>query len=232
MADIKNINAGQAVVKLLAEDSQLKAALDTAQARLARFSSEAANLGSRIFIAGQGLGAPFLDSLNVFRAFDDTMRDVAAVTGASDSSFSMLSVFAFTDANIVANSWSVQFRDRADLPSEYDVTFFDRDREWNRFTVVARDAELDNEATAQNTQSVTLYACDRREVAQAFAEYAIRQNMVSRTYSWSGGIDAMPVEIGDIVSVKGELVRVTSVSVEEDFTRKYEGVEYVDARFA
>ena len=149
-----------------------------------------------------------------------------------DADGNPVSVFAFTDANIVANSWSVQFRDRADLPSEYEVTFFDRDREWNRFTVIARDAELDNEATAQNTQSVTLYACDRREVAQAFAEYAIRQNMVSRTYSWSGGIDAMPVEIGDIVSVKGELVRVTSVAVEEDFTRKYEGVEYVDARFA
>ncbi|MBQ6473016.1 MAG: phage tail protein [Victivallales bacterium] len=149
-----------------------------------------------------------------------------------DASGSPVPVFTFDDSNIVAESWSVQFRDRADLPTEYEVTFFDRDREWNRFTVVSRDPELDNEATAQNVQSVTLYACDRRDVAQAFAEYAIRQNMVSRTYAWSGGLSAMPVEIGDIVSLKGDLVRVTAVSVEEDFTRKYEGVEYVDARFA
>ena len=149
-----------------------------------------------------------------------------------DADGSPVPVFAFDDTNIVADTWAVQFRDRAELPTEYEVTFFDRDREWNRFTVVARDPDLDNEATAQNVQTVTLYACDRRDVAQAFADYAIRQNLVSRTYAWSGGLSAMPVEIGDIVSVKGELVRVTAVSAEEDFTRKYEGVEYVDARFA
>ena len=141
-------------------------------------------------------------------------------------------VFKFDANNIVEGTWGVQWRDRYELPTEIEVTFFDKEREWNRFTVVAKDASADDENITPNVESLTLYACDSRAVAEAHAQFILKQNLIRKTYAWTGIMDSLPVDIGDVVQVYDDFVTVTAVTLNEDYTKKYEGVEYVDSRFA
>ncbi len=90
MPDIKNINAGQAVIKLLADDASLRKALNDSQTRLEKFATAAANIGSRLNIVGQYMTAPFKEASRIFAQFDDSMRSVAAVTSASAGDFQKL----------------------------------------------------------------------------------------------------------------------------------------------
>ena len=90
MPDIKNINAGQAVVKLLADDKSLREALKDSQTCLQKFATAATNIGSRLNISGQYMLTPFRQSVGVFAQFDDAMRSVRAVTTASAADFASL----------------------------------------------------------------------------------------------------------------------------------------------
>lgn len=90
MPDIKNINAGQAVIKLLADTKDFQDALQNSQKGLEKFATAAANIGTRLNIVGQYMTAPFKEATRVFAQFDDAMRSVRAVTSANATDFSML----------------------------------------------------------------------------------------------------------------------------------------------
>ena len=139
--------------------------------------------------------------------------------------------YAFDDGNMLADSYSVSYMDRTQSPTEVEVTFFDREREWQRFTVTARDPDKDVEGVAQNTDSVTLYACDRRDVAQAYAQYLLERSMVRRTFKWTGDFDSMPCDIGDVVTVLGNPARIISATFDDEHRRVFEAEEYVAARY-
>lgn len=141
------------------------------------------------------------------------------------------SVYAFDDGNIIADSWSVSYMDRTQSPTEVEVTFFDREREWQRFTVTARDPDKDVEGVSQNTESVTLYACDRRDVAQAYAQYLLERSMIKRTFRWTGDLDSMPCDIGDVVEVYDIPARIISATYDDEHRRVFEAEEYVAERY-
>ena len=90
MPDIKNINAGQAVIKLMADNTQFKEAIENSKKSLDAFFTAAANIGSRLNIVGQYMTAPFKEAAHIFAQFDDSMRSVAAVTSASAADFASL----------------------------------------------------------------------------------------------------------------------------------------------
>lgn len=140
-------------------------------------------------------------------------------------------VYVFDEFNMLADSWSVSYMDRTQSPTEVEVTFFDREREWQRFTVTARDPAKDVEGVSQNTDSVTLYACDRRDVAQAYAQYLLERSMVRRTFKWTGDFDSMPCDIGDVVMVLGNPARIISATFDDEHRRVFEAEEYVAARY-
>lgn len=140
--------------------------------------------------------------------------------------------FAFDDSNIVANSWKVSYRQTADLPNAVEVTFFDLERDWQRFTVMARNPAADLSEVEPNTLAMTLHACDSRAVAEAHAEYVLKKSLILRAYEWTGDMDSLPLDIGDVVRVYDDLVTITAVSLDEDMRRRFSGVDYIDARFA
>lgn len=140
-------------------------------------------------------------------------------------------VFNFDDSNVIRDSWKCSYRAPNDLFTQVNVTFFDKEREYSRFTVIARDPDADVEGRDQNIKDVTLFCCDTRNVAEDYADYLLKQNMIRRTFEWKGDLDAMPLDIGDIVKLYNDYVVVTSVTYDKRLGRSFTGVEYVDGRF-
>ena len=90
MANITSINAGQAVVKLLADNNTFAVQLRESQNYLQAFVNGAANLGTRLSILGIGFTGPFKNAVSVFAEFDDKMRSVQAVTASTGEAFNRL----------------------------------------------------------------------------------------------------------------------------------------------
>lgn len=87
---ITNINAGQAVVKIIGDNTELRQMLEQQTTDLDKFARKWTNIGARLQAAGQMMFAPFQEAMRVFADFDDQMRRVAAVSGATGQAFSML----------------------------------------------------------------------------------------------------------------------------------------------
>ncbi len=83
------IRAGRAFVELGVSD-KLTAGLKRAQRRLKAFGSGVQAIGARLVKISAGIGAGFVLSTRVFAGFDDRMRVVQAVTGATEDQFRQL----------------------------------------------------------------------------------------------------------------------------------------------
>ncbi len=137
-------------------------------------------------------------------------------------------IFIFDETNIVADSWSVEYRDRSNFPTEIQVTYYDREREYSRKSVLVRQAD---NILNHNTKDVTLYCCDDNAVARRHAEYVLGQNLIRKCYAWTGDLDAMPLDVGDVVRVNGEMATITSVTFDDELRRQFRAVEYSHARY-
>jgi len=90
MASARGIRAGAAYIELYANDNKLVRGLNRAQKRLKAFGSSVQRIGARLTGIGTGLAAGFAISTRVFAGFDDKMRAVRAVTGATEAQFQSL----------------------------------------------------------------------------------------------------------------------------------------------
>lgn len=161
--------------------------------------------------------------LGVFidKAWENTLQDGTPIP-----------VYEFNEDNIVAETWKCSYENPNNLPTQVNVTFYDSRREWERFTVIARDSARDVESREQNISDITLYACDNRETAEAHADYILSQNLVRRTFEWSASIDAMPLDVGDVVKLYDDYVIVTSISTDGELHRAFTAMEYAPERYA
>ncbi len=90
MASARGIRAGAAYIELYANDNKLVRGLNRAQKRLKAFGSSVQRIGARLTGIGTGLAVGFAISTRVFAGFDDRMRQVRAVTGATEAQFQSL----------------------------------------------------------------------------------------------------------------------------------------------
>jgi len=90
MTSARGIRAGAAYIELYANDNKLVRGLSRAQKRLKAFGSSVQRIGARLTGIGTGLAAGFTVSTRVFAGFDDKMRAVRAVTGATEAQFQSL----------------------------------------------------------------------------------------------------------------------------------------------
>jgi len=90
MASARGIRAGAAYIELYANDNRLVRGLNRAQKRLKAFGSSVQRIGARLTGIGTGIAAGFAISTRVFAGFDDRMRQVRAVTGATEAQFQSL----------------------------------------------------------------------------------------------------------------------------------------------
>ena len=89
-ANAVNINAGTAVVKLMADNKDLLNALKNGIDGLNGFASVAQEIGNKLRAAGTLMLVPFQEAAQVFADFDARMRMVGAVTGSSSEAMSKL----------------------------------------------------------------------------------------------------------------------------------------------
>ena len=85
-----NVNAGTAIVNLMANSDSLQDALKKATSSLQGFASVAATIGNKLQVAGTLMLAPFQNAARVFADFDARMRMVGAVTALSGEEMARL----------------------------------------------------------------------------------------------------------------------------------------------
>lgn len=90
MANSGAIRAGLAFVELFVDDSKLVRGLRRAEAKLKAFGNQIRNIGMGMAQLGAAAAAPLIASTKVFVGFDDQMRSVQAVLGASGEQFDRL----------------------------------------------------------------------------------------------------------------------------------------------
>lgn len=137
-------------------------------------------------------------------------------------------LFKFDDSNVVAETYSESWQDRSNFPTEVQVTYFDREREYSRKSVIVRN---DDTIVNQNTKDITLYTCDDRDIALRHAEYILNMNLIKKGYAWTGDLDSMPLDMGDLVSIYGNLATITGVTFDEEMRRQFTAVNYSHERF-
>ena len=89
MANTTGIRAGRAFVELGVSD-KLTAGLKRAQRRLRAFGDSVRSIGTRLVSLAASVGSGFAISTRIFAGFDDRMRVVRAVTGATEKDFQSL----------------------------------------------------------------------------------------------------------------------------------------------
>ena len=89
-ANAVNIQAGAAVVNIIANDEQLKNVLEGATKSLQNFANITAAIANKLRVAGALMLAPFQDAARIFADFDARMRTVVAVTSSSGEEFDKL----------------------------------------------------------------------------------------------------------------------------------------------
>ncbi|MEO1617491.1 MAG: phage tail tape measure protein [Planctomycetota bacterium] len=87
---MSQVKAGAAYVELTTRNSKFLKGLEAAKKRLERFGASTRLIGTRLMSIGTAAAAPLAGSLAVFSSFDDAMRGVKAITGATAAEFEML----------------------------------------------------------------------------------------------------------------------------------------------
>ncbi len=87
---MSKVKAGAAYVELTTRNSRFLRGLADAKRKLQDFGASARMLGRQVFSVGAGMAAPLAASTAIFTSFDDAMRQVRAITQATDAEFAKL----------------------------------------------------------------------------------------------------------------------------------------------
>lgn len=153
-----------------------------------------------------------------------------------------LSAEVIDDDRVIAGSLSVSLPDTTETPDAICVTYFDREREWQRSVAMSENGlsvslvPTGFPYTAR-LRNVELTACDRRDVATRHIEYLVSRQRRMRTVSWQGGLESFMLEPGDHVRVRlpgGEMMYATvlTVEAEEEERFRFGAVEYIPGKIS
>ena len=115
-----NVRAGRAFVELMLDQTKLERGLKAAQAKLRNFGNSMTSVGKNLVTVATLAAAPLAYSTKTFADFDDEMRMVKAVTGATEQQFKSLTA--------VAEELGRTDRATISAPADYRVTL-DGDQE-------------------------------------------------------------------------------------------------------
>ena len=85
-----NVKAGRAFVEIMLDQTKLERGLKAAQAKIRNFGTSLTTAGKGMVTAATIAAAPFAFATKTFSNFDDQMRMVKAVTGATEKEFQSL----------------------------------------------------------------------------------------------------------------------------------------------
>ena len=84
--------SANALVRMTIDDSELRQGLESTKDAFKRLQMNLFSIGRNMETIGRQIAAPFASATKVFADFDDQMRRVAAVTGASFTIFACASI--------------------------------------------------------------------------------------------------------------------------------------------
>ncbi len=112
----------------------------------------------------------------------------------------------FNVSNIGLDSFSEEFTDAKDRATAIEVTFFNKERNYQRDTVTVYADGIDEGSAILNPTQITLYGCTDYKQAYREGMYRLRLNKyLTRTCSWSADIDAIACTIGDVVLIQHDV---------------------------
>lgn len=112
----------------------------------------------------------------------------------------------YSVGSIVAKSFNKVYLRKSERCTHVVVTFWDRENDWERTTIKVPSPWFNPNTDRRRELSVTLYACDRREVAVAHANLILRQNhYLLRTISFREDVEAVGSLPGDVIWVQHDL---------------------------
>ena len=94
MSAAGNVKAGKAYVEILLDQTKLERGLKAAQKKLKNFGSALTGVGKSMVATAALAAAPIAYATKTFASFDDQMRMVKAVTGATEAQFQRLTEVA------------------------------------------------------------------------------------------------------------------------------------------
>lgn len=89
-----NVRAGKAFVELMLDQTKLERGLKSAQAKIRNFGNSLTSAGKSMVTVATLAAAPFAYATKTFAGFDDEMRLVKGVTGATEKEFQSLTAVA------------------------------------------------------------------------------------------------------------------------------------------
>lgn len=87
MSAANKVKAGQAYIEIALDQTKLERGLRKAQAKLKAFGDACTSLGTKMLGIATAAATPFAIATKTFADFDDAMRSVKAVTGATNAEF-------------------------------------------------------------------------------------------------------------------------------------------------
>lgn len=121
MASASGIKSGRAWVEMSLDDKKLVRGLRRSSRRLKSFGAGMTGIGKKILGATSAIAAPIALATKVFAGFDDAMRTVKAVTGASATDFAKLT----ETAKLLGRTTSFTASQVAELMTELGRAGFD-----------------------------------------------------------------------------------------------------------
>ncbi|QDV62570.1 phage tail tape measure protein [Crateriforma conspicua] len=91
---MSQVRAGAAFVELTLKNSALVKGLRSAQKQLSSFASSTSMMGAKLTGLGVAMAAPLGDGIRKFTEYDDAIRQVGAITGATGAAFDRLNAKA------------------------------------------------------------------------------------------------------------------------------------------
>ena len=112
----------------------------------------------------------------------------------------------FGMGNIIQGSFSEEFLSIKDRANAVEITFNDKDQNYERTTISVYSNDYDISSTIKNPTQITMNAIDNWAQAYREAKYKLRQNQyLLRTVSFSADVDAIACQVGDCILVQHDV---------------------------
>jgi len=113
----------------------------------------------------------------------------------------------FNVSNMIKDSYKVNYLAYDDRANCIRVRYFDKDSNWTSSVVELRDNSFNN-ANKEIVQDITLFACDRKDLAIRHATLLLNYNkLLIRTSQFDAALDSLACTVGDVISVQHDTNR-------------------------
>lgn len=108
----------------------------------------------------------------------------------------------FTMGNIIAGSFEEEFSQTSDRANAVEITFNNKDKEYDRDTITVYGADYDAADSYNNVTAITVNGITDYKQAYRYGKYQLACNQrLVRTCKFKAAIDAIACTAGDVISI-------------------------------